>query len=200
MPAKKKPKKKSKPVKLEVSLEGDIEDIEDEFEKWGDEFGKRMEKHGKKAEKKWNSWWYNTFGVIAPLFSAFCTVIFLVITIFVLNFLNSYLNSIFIVQIAAFVYDYLAFFFLVSLVLGYDKYVKAVYPEEHWAVGPLFKSFGLTFFFWLVSVASRMVNIFVGGDFFILLANFISQNLIWLFLVFLFLGYAIALVGHHHCD
>jgi disulfide bond formation protein DsbB len=174
-------------------------------EKTVEDFSKRVETEGKKLDKQWKSWWYNTFGVIAPIVSGVIVVVFLAMLVWVIQQINSSINDLFLGHIANFLLVNLAFFFVVTLVLGYGKYLEYSYREKSWMFKPIFTSIGATFVFWFIAWTFTLLNSLFenkmvygsaaeGGFSFGDIASSINYNLFVIFLVFLILGYCVMFI------
>lgn len=173
---------------------------EREWKEWGEEFGKQMEKigedfgehigrHGRETERKYRSWWFYTFDFIGPLISSIIRVIFLVIAIWFLNFVNIHLSNSFISMLSDFLYSNIQFFFLASLFFGYCKYLSMRYEQKYWIVSPVINGLNAIFVIWILASIFIMVGAYTMTDIITNFSYLVLRALWFLFALFVLIGY-----------
>ncbi|MCD4739959.1 hypothetical protein K8R43_02055 [archaeon] len=202
------PAKKKKPKKLRKQVKDVKEEIVD--------LSKKAEKHGKHIGKKHKhklGWWYRTFGIIAPILSSILTLIVLMILAKCLTFFNDFFMD----QVSYVINSNIHWFFIVSLIANYGKYLSEIHPKLAWIISPIFKSIGLTFIAWLFARFFIMLNalfeegtafgdfLFHGSQFvgspleggitFFEASTLIDNNLAIIFLIFLVIFYCLSILG-----
>ena len=155
------------------------------MEKWGEEFGKRMEEHGRKME----SWWIVTFGFIGPLLGSIINIIFIAITIVILNFINSFTLNTFIFLLSNFLSIYIYWFFLASLFFGYCNYLPVKYHKRYWLISPIVNSLNIIFVIWIIASIFNIIGIYVNSAGITAFSNFVLVSLLALLSIFIVLGY-----------
>jgi len=188
-----------------------------EWEDWGEQFGETMEKRGKDfaeevegigdricsgfRERRRVRWehrearmhFFWPLGLIWPIITSVFGIIVLLIGIFFLDWINMHLNSGFILSVSSFLFANIPIFFGLSILFGYARFLRRMAPKAYWIIAPIINSTGITFFFWIAAWALSMINRVVKSALADNIFVFLSTNLLEIFLVFVVLGYIIAI-------
>jgi len=158
------------------------------MERWGDDFGKHVERHGRRMEKEWKNWWFDAFGFVGPLLVSIIGIFFLAIGIWILNFVNFSLHSIFIFMLSNFLASNIQWFFLATLFLNYAKYFSRKY-EGYWIFSPMVNSLNIVYVVWILTSIFILIGVYTGVNILTNFANFLNDNLLGLFILFALIGY-----------
>jgi hypothetical protein len=181
---------------------------EEYWGKWSERFGKKMEKKGKafggemeaRFEKKdgiWEKKWRNSFcvfGVFGPFIKAVVGLIFLMLGIVILNLINWGLGSTFVAALAGFLSTNISWIFLVSLLLGYGRFLLKVMGKRKWILSPIVGSAKASFVLWFLANIFLAINISAKVWFFDWIANAVLANLLLIFLVLAVIGYLMVIM------
>ncbi len=163
-------------------------DWEQRFEDFGEELealGRRMEHKGMHCRL----WFDAGFGVIGPVLSSILSLIVLVLVIWLLNSLGVLTGFLFLQRIGAFFAENLALFFLLFLFFSAASYVGRCAPRPYLLFQPLVKAIGFAVWLWVFASLAGIANSSLRFSWLAGLVLFIKANLIFLFLLFLALGY-----------
>lgn len=160
----------------------------------GERFGKHMERRSKEWEGERREWWFTTFGFIGPLIGSIFGIILLIVGIYVLNFLNLVLASDFISAVSNFLYVNLYLFFAIFLFTSYNEYFSKRYHRDYWIVSPIATSIGIAIAIWIAIWVLNLINTVPNSHLITSVANFLSVNLLGIFIIFLVLGYVVVVV------
>jgi len=184
---------------------------EEGWEKWGKNFGKKMEKKGEKLgeelEERGESFekefepkvkkiefrWSNRLGFFSfagPLIGSVFGIIFLIITIFILNVVNIFIGSTFITALTDFFGSNLHWFFIVSLVLGYAKFITKKIRLTYHIISPAIKSASFVFSLWILGNILLAANVSAQINLLNNITNLLLTNLVNIFVVLLVFSYA----------
>lgn len=191
----------------------------EEWRVWGEEFGKnvdnfseemqglrrrfdkRMEKRDRCCEGGHRHWWFSTFGFIGPLIGGIVGIIFLLLGVWILNLINTPFGSGFVSAISSFFLYNISWFFIASVLFGYDYYFRKIYPRSYWIFSPIVGSVRAIFVIYvlisLLAIASEFTGVIFSN-----LTNFFYTNIFGLFIFFLFIGYVIEIIKNSFrcCD
>lgn len=151
------------------------------------------------SEKIIDSWWYRTFGPVGPVISGVIMVLGILLVGLFVTFLNSFSESLVLLQIYAFLYNNLVVFFIVFLFISYGDFFSKAYPEHYWKISPFFNAITVSFLVWLLSWALSILGslfaepLFAGitfGD----LSTFSFYLVFLVFPVVVILGYAVTFI------
>ena len=155
------------------------------MERWGEEFGKRMEERGRKME----NWWIAKFGFIGPLLGSIINIIFISLTIVILNFINYLSFNTFIFLLSNFFSMNIYWFFLASLFFGYCNYLSIKYHKKYWLISPIVNSLHIIFVIWIIASIFNIIGIYTNSAGVTAFSNFVLVSLLALFSIFVVLGY-----------
>jgi len=174
-------------------------DFGEEMAELGERFGRRMERRGRGWEERrwghrWKNWWFETFGFVGPLIGSIIGLVFLVIGVFVLKFFNFFLGSSFVSAITDFLFTNLGLFFAIFLFSSYNEYFSKKHWENYWIVTPITTGISLVIAFWIIAAAITLINTVPKFTILSTIANFISANLLTIFVVVFVIGYVVVVV------
>ena len=155
------------------------------MERWGEVFGKRMEERSKKME----NWWIITFGFIGPLLGSIINIIFIAITIVLLNFINYFAINTFIFLLSNFFSMNIYWFFLASLFFGYCNYLSIKYRKKYWLISPIVNSLNIIFVIWIIASIFNIIGIYIGAATITAFSSFVLVSLLALLSIFIVFGY-----------
>jgi len=142
------------------------------------------------AGKGWGwGWIFFPFGLIGPLIGAVIGIIFIIISLWALKFVNVAVQSQFISLMIGAVTANIWVFFLFSLAMGYLDYLIKRSPLAFFTLYPVSNAAGITFTAWVLSWVFRTVGAFSGVEALLWLGTLARENLAWIFIIFLILGY-----------
>jgi len=151
--------------------------------------GKRVEKYGKRLEKKMQSWWYNTFGPVAPLIQSLVNIAIVGIIAILIDMFNAILVSQFVTNLSIFIMDSIPIFLAIFLFFNYIKYFYHKAPNNRHLLRPLEVAAGVTVIFWLFAWVLLLAHQSAEIGFFQQVSNWIFPNLWNLFFIVLILAY-----------
>jgi len=193
MPARKKPvkkvAKKPTPVRRTKRTEDVIEKRVDHFSKEVEALGKKFEMHMDRKGEEWNSWFHRTFGLIGPVMSSIFGVIILAVFIWIIGFVNWPIGSVFLSGISNFLLGNIATFFLIFLFFSYMSYFSKTRPIGYKVFSPLVTAISVVVALWIAMRVVNIANISLKSSALSEMTFFVSQNLIWVFLIFFVVGY-----------
>ncbi len=175
-----------------------------EWREWGENFGRRMTKFGEEMERfgkgmesreresrhGMRAGLFGFFGVAAPLIGSVIGLVFLLIGILALNFLNIFLGSGFVTSVSGFLYANIGIFFVIFLFAGYNEYLSRRYWQDFWAVSPIMAGIGVVISLWIIAWAVRLINTVPNVAVLTSASSFIFANLAPAFVLVMVLGYA----------
>ena len=142
------------------------------------------------AGKGWGwGWIFFPFGLIGPAIGAVIGIIFIIISLWTLKFVNVAVQSQFISLMISAVTANIWVFFLFSLAMGYLDYLIKRSPLAFFTLYPVSNAAGITFAAWILSWVFRTVGAFSGVGALLSLGTLARANLAWIFVIFLILGY-----------
>ena len=159
-----------------------------EKEQWGRDWESRW-------ERSWNDWWFNTFGLVGPVLGSVFGIVWLVICIWLINFVNIFLALKFIAAVTDFLWANLGLFFAASLFFGYGDYFVKRSPGGKWLVQPALVAMGITFALWITMRIIEVINASSPNPALASAAAFLTANLQAIFLVILVIGYVVSVTG-----
>lgn len=136
------------------SFDKRLHDFEEEISQLGKGLEKDMEKAGKKLERRY----YRRYGLLGPFLWSLVTLIFLALAIWVFDSMGGTLNSFILTEIAAFIDQYLALFFVLSLFFNYTSYIFRYYPERSRFISPPVKALGGVVTIWVLTEMMFILN------------------------------------------
>ncbi|MGM0510661.1 MAG: PspC domain-containing protein [Thermoplasmatota archaeon] len=136
------------------SFDKRLHDFEEEISQLGKGLEKDMEKAGKKLERRY----YRRYGLLGPFLWSLVTLIFLALAIWVFDSMGGTLNSFILTEIAAFIDQYLALFFVLSLFFNYTSYIFRYYPERSRFISPPVKALGGVVTIWVLTEMMLILN------------------------------------------
>jgi hypothetical protein len=169
-------------------------DFGEELGDLGERFGKRMEHKGKEWEGEWKGWWFRTFGLIGPLIGSIFGIAFIAVGIWLLNVVNLPVKNSFISLLSTFLSANLHWFFVAFLFFGYSDYFSKRFPRIYWMVSPIVTGIGVVVFVWVSLLILDLINIPVHSSLIMLFSNFLYENLLGIFILFVVLGYMIVFI------
>lgn len=168
------------------------DDMDQRVKHFGEEVHSIGRRVGEGAERKgriWDSWYHNTFGVVGPFVSSLFGLVIVVLALWFLNFFNLPVGSGFASGVYSFVLGNLGLLFVIFLFFSYSSYLSRASPEGYRPVSPLVTAVGITIVLWMAASAISIANISLGIPFFQEAVSLVQDNLPWLFILFLVLGY-----------
>jgi len=192
---------------------------EEEWRNWGEKFGKRMDKVGKEMGKKGKEFskeieglaekfsnymekkgkkckdrWFNVFGPIGPLVKSFFGLAWFMVGVWLLNLVNSSLQSDFILRLTYLITTHLYYFFLAFLFFAYNEYFSKKYQKFFWMISPITNSIGIIIVLWFLTAVINLVTIYVGSNLLTFTLEFLRTNIPGIFLFFVMVGYFVEIV------
>jgi len=169
-------------------------DFGEEVSQLGERFGRHMEKEGKEWGHKRRNWWIYTFGLAGPFIGSIMGIIFLVIGIFILNFLNFFLGSGFIASVSNFLYTNIGIFFAIFLFSGYNEYLSRMHQRSYWTISPITTGISVVIAFWILAWVITLINTVPKIAILTTVSNFLFANLLAVFVIIFVLGYAFVVI------
>jgi len=158
----------------------------------GREFGREWEG---RWERGWNQWWFSTFGLVGPILGSVFGIAWLVICIWLINFVNIFLALKFIAAVTDFLWANLGLFFAASLFFGYGDYFVKRSPGGRWLVQPVLVAMGITFALWITMRIIEVINASSPNPALASAAAFLAANLQAIFVALLIIGYVVSVTG-----
>ncbi len=181
-PAKRKHRRFSEHTGLDRNFEDFIEEI--------GEHGRRMKEHKHKAK----DWWYSTFGAVGPLLGAAIGMVLVAIIAWIISLVNVFVNAPFLSFLTAFLYANLPLFLLIFLIVNYLKHIYFSRRQLYYIMKPIKVAFEIAVASWLLAYVMQSAGMQLGSIQLMSISMSIMGSLPGIFLVFLFLGYIIALI------
>lgn len=177
------------------------DNFSEEMEGLGRRFDRRFEKRDEYRRRGYRHWWFSTFGFIGPLIGSIVGIVFLLFGVWILNLINTPLGSGFISAVSSFFFYNVSWFFIASVLFGYDYYFRKIYPRSYWVLSPIVGSIRALFVIWILVSLLVIAGEFTGVIFSSLTAFFYT-NIFELFIFFLFIGYVIEIIKNSFrcCD
>jgi len=177
---------------------------EEEWRDWGEEFGKQMGKMGEelgrhmerrgrewKREYRYRCW---PFGILGPLMGSIFSIAFLMIGVWLLNFINVFRIN-FVLLLTNVIFTNIHLFFVAFLFFGYAGYLSKWYEKSYWIISPIVSSASVVFSLWIATLVINLINLYVGISALSFVSNFLYANLYSFFFLFLVLFYAIIIIN-----
>lgn len=178
---------------LESKIEQRSREFAEEIEQLGRRLGMDIEHAARRHERERRERWFRTFGMIGPLVGSIFSIIFLAFGLWVLNFINLSLGSIFISNISNFFFANLHWLFAAFLFFGYSNYFSMRFPKTYWLVSPIIGSLGAVFVLWISVSLLKIINVYASSNFITSLSSFVYGNLWGIFFALVVFGYAVIL-------
>jgi len=155
-------------------------------------FGKRVERDASRWARGPENWWYDTFGVAAPLVSGLIGLLVLAVVILFLDMVGAQAGLGFVVGVNQFLKTNLLLLFLLMLLFGYTTYFSRFYRNEFAWVMPVVTALSITISIWIIVSILVALAPYLGVPFFTDLASaFTRQVLLLVFFVAVVLGYLV---------
>ena len=195
-------RRRKKQKRYEEMTNEDWGDWGERMRKGGKEFGERferrmerkMEHKGRERRTHWSHWWLEAFGVAGPIVASIIGIVFLAIGIFVLRFVNFFLGSTFLSALAIFLYANIGLFFVIFLFSSYNEYFHRRHWRHYWIVEPIAVAISITIAFWILSSFLYLVNTVPKVGTLIAIADFLSSNLMTIFVAVVVVGYVFVFI------
>ena len=198
MPKKKKAKKKAT-KKARKKTRKTSRPKNSNFESWleerSEEFGRDMERIGehvnKKMERKMKKevYWSGGPGPLGPLFGSIVGIVLVSLGIWIINGFNVSFSNNLISSIAAFLYNNLAWIFLIFMFSGYKEYMANRFYKTYWIISPIMSGISAVIIFWILAWVIGLTGLYTGTLFLTYVSNVINNNLNWIFFFVGFIGY-----------
>ena len=154
---------------------------------WSDaRWHSRWQEH---RQRRWSGWWMWPFGLIGPLVSAVFSIVFIVVALWALRFVNGGIQSEFVSLMVGAVASTIWVFFAFALVMGYLDYLTKRSAMAYVVLWPLSDSLGITFFAWIASWVLRTIGELSSVAMLGQAGEALRQNLLPVFIVFAAIGY-----------
>lgn len=150
-------------------------------------FSEAMERHGKRWEPAYRGFWFDTLGFIGPLVRSVIGIVFLVLAIWIVSYINGLISSEFVLALKNFLFAYIGIFFLASLFFGYARYFSVRRPRTYWLLSPIVNSLKVIYIIWILASVIGMVGAISA-------ASLAVAMLPSLFFVFVFIGYGYEII------
>jgi phage shock protein C len=171
-------------------MEQRLEDFGEEMEALGDRMGRRLDERRGSC-----GWCCGTFGPVWPFLSSVLGIAFIALLLWFMDFFNVRVGSGFLAGVGNFVQSSLGLFFLIFLFFSYSSYVSRCWPRQYRAASPIVTAAGIVVALWLAASAIGLSALPAGMPFLSGAAGFVMENLVWLFMFFLVLGYLVLAVA-----
>jgi len=135
------------------------------------------------------SWWMLPFGLIGPLIGAAFSLLFVVISVWALRFINAGVQSEFISLMASAIAANIWVFFAFSLAMGYLDFLVKRSPLAYMALSPVSNSLGITFSAWIIAWVFRTIGSLASVGLLSQFGTLLRANLPVVFVAFLAIGY-----------
>jgi phage shock protein PspC (stress-responsive transcriptional regulator) len=103
-------------------------------------------------------------------------------------------GSTFVLSIRTFLLAHLGWFFLIFLFFSYASYLSRAQPRTYRPLSPIVTAVGAVIGFWIIARALSIVNMTAGSVILSSASFSIENNLHWIFVVVLLLGYLVLAV------
>ena len=148
--------------------------------------------HGRWQEhrqRRWGGWWMWPFGLIGPLVGAVFGIVFIVVALWVMRFVNAGIQSEFVSLMIGAAASTIWVFFAFALVMGYLDYLTKRSPMAYVVLWPVSNSLGITFFAWIAAWILRTIGELASVAMLGQAGMVLRQNLLPVFVVFAAIGY-----------
>jgi len=166
----------------------------EEIEGLAEKFSKHMERKGKKLEKKCKDRWFNVFGPIGPLVRGLFGLLWLMVCVWLLNLVNSSLQSDFVLRLTYLITTHIYYFFLAFLFFAYNDYFSRKSHKFYWMISPITNGVSAAIVLWFLIAVLNLITIYVGNSMLTYALNFLKGNLFGIFLFLVAVGYAVVLI------
>ena len=154
---------------------------------WSDAgWHRRWQEH---RQRRWSGWWMWPFGLIGPLVGAVFSIVFIVVALWVMRFVNAGIQSGFVSLMVGAVASTIWVFFAFALVMGYLDYLTKRSPMAYMVLWPVSNSLGITFFAWIASWVLRTIGELSSVAVLSQAGGVLRQNLLPVFIAFAAIGY-----------
>ena len=175
------------PDKKKSSLDRRLDDFEEEIEDLSDRFDRSIDRASERFEEKY----YSTFGVLGPFLFSLLNLVFLIIAIWVLDYMGQDLNSKVLLDTSEFLLEYIAMFFGFMLLFNYSSYLNKRFNDYFKWIYPAISAVSITLVLWILAnlydIINNELNIVVLDD----AVSSIEDNLLIIFLLILLLRYLV---------
>ena len=160
--------------------------FENKMENVGQKFGKKFEKHFEKI-----NYWYEGLSIVGPIIYSILRTIGFVIIVWILEFVNSFLQISLITSIDAFLLANMGLFFVVFLVFSFISFMVKNFPKLHFFLRPLFFAAGVAVAAWLAKSSIIASGAAIENQELFQAALYVQENLYSIFLLLLCVGYVV---------
>lgn len=175
-----------KSEKKKNQIEEGLENFAEEMGKIGENIEKHFDSHHKKMKHR--------FGLLSPFLSSLVGILILAMIILLIGYMNQWLSSSFLLNLNNFLFRNIGFFFVTSIFFSYASYVSDNYPKNYQIVAPIVAALGIAFGFWVAGNILSIVNISFGIPVLDTIAYIMTNSVLWILGIVIFIGYIIILV------
>ena len=111
-----------------------------------------------KYSGKNQEWWQKNFGAAGPIISSLVGLLFISITILLLDYLGTLLSIPFLKDIGMFLQDYLLLFFIFIVFFSYTGYLSRNYSRHFVWATPVVTASGFTISIWILMRLLEIMN------------------------------------------
>lgn len=173
------------PDKKKSSLDRRLDDFEEEIEDISDRFDRSIDRASERFEEKY----YSTFGVLGPFLFSLLNLVFLIIAIWVLDYMGQDLNSKVLLDTSEFLLEYIAMFFGFILLFNYSSYLNKRFNDYFKWIYPTVSAVSIILVLWILAnlfdIINSELNLVVLDE----IVSSVEENLVIIFLLILVLRY-----------
>jgi len=158
------------------------------MEKCAEIFGRRIE-HRAKEKEEWKKQCFWPLGFIGPLIKSVFGIIGIVILVWILKFINMPLGNNFISALSNFLLNNLQWFFVASLIFGYNRYFSWRFKKTYWLVAPITTSISIVITLWIAILIINFLNTFINLTALTYASDILYAIMFILFILFIGIGY-----------
>jgi phage shock protein C len=166
-----------------TDFERGIENFTEEMGEIGNRIGKHFE-HRHKHEHP-----HGGLGILGPFLSSVVGIIFLGILIWIIDFVNARIGSVFLGALNSFFLNNMGLLFLFSIFFSYSSYFSKVSRRGYEMIVPVFAAAGIAIAFWIAGNIVSIVNLSLGISALSTVAFFMINGAGWIFGFVVFVGY-----------
>ncbi len=165
------------------------------FESEVNSLGRKFEKTADRKCKKIKCWLGDTLGWAGPLISGIFGLLFLVLGVWLLGFMNLQVKNNIISGIHSFFLANLGLFFLIFLFFSYTSYFSRNHKRVYRPLSPIINALGFVIGVWVVLRIIGIIGIYENISSFYTIAFYMEKNLFWIFWFVILFGYFILLIN-----
>ncbi len=164
------------------------------FESEVNSLGRKFEKTADRGCERTECWFNKTFGWAGPLISGIFGLLFLVLGVWVLGFMNFHIKNNILSGIHLFFLANLGLFFLIFIFFSYTSYFSRNHRKTYLPFSPIIDALGFVIGAWVVLRIIGIVGIYENISTIYTIAFYAEKNLFWIFWFVVLFGYFILLI------